>query len=323
MVSEGLDATGVTAWAGSQLIARAGEGRGRLVLLTMLLVAALTAVISVNGAVAALLPVVGRDRRADGPGALAAADAARVRGARGVDAHADRHAGERDRGRLREGPDRHRVRVLRVRPRRDPAAPRVHRRGDRGRAEAPAGTEAQGAPRGPVAARADAGRPVRAGARRPAPARRRVRRARRRLAPGPRRRPAQPDLRPRRADDPAALVADRRGGVPGHGHRGRRHRRARDPAPGRGAGAGRGHAPAGRHAPAPGQLGVDRGARRRPARPGRGRARPHPPPGRAAGTGRRPRGRDPGRDDRAARDRDRPVGGGRAAGGGAARAQPA
>ncbi len=58
VVSEGLDATGVTAWAGSQLIARAGEGRGRLVLLTMLLVAALTAVISVNGAVAALLPVV-------------------------------------------------------------------------------------------------------------------------------------------------------------------------------------------------------------------------------------------------------------------------
>ena len=58
VVSEGLDATGVTAWAGAQLIARAGEGRARLVLLTMLLVAALTAVISVNGAVAALLPVV-------------------------------------------------------------------------------------------------------------------------------------------------------------------------------------------------------------------------------------------------------------------------
>jgi len=58
VISEGLDATGVTAWAGSQLIARAGEGRARLVLLTMLLCAALTAVISVNGAVAALLPVV-------------------------------------------------------------------------------------------------------------------------------------------------------------------------------------------------------------------------------------------------------------------------
>jgi di/tricarboxylate transporter len=58
VVSEGLDATGVTAWAGAQLVARAGEGRMRLVLLTMLLCAALTAVISVNGAVAALLPVV-------------------------------------------------------------------------------------------------------------------------------------------------------------------------------------------------------------------------------------------------------------------------
>lgn len=58
VVSEGLDATGVTAWAGSQLIDRAGSGRARLVFLMMLLVAGLTAVISVNGAVAALLPVV-------------------------------------------------------------------------------------------------------------------------------------------------------------------------------------------------------------------------------------------------------------------------
>lgn len=58
VVSEALDATGVTAWAGQQLIDRGGGTRSRLVLLTMLLVAALTAVISVNGAVAALLPVV-------------------------------------------------------------------------------------------------------------------------------------------------------------------------------------------------------------------------------------------------------------------------
>ena len=55
---EGLDATGVTAWAGGLLVERGGTARSRLVLLTMLLVAALTAVISVNGAVAALLPVV-------------------------------------------------------------------------------------------------------------------------------------------------------------------------------------------------------------------------------------------------------------------------
>jgi di/tricarboxylate transporter len=58
VVSEGLDATGVTAWAGGLLVERGGTARSRLVLLTMLLVAALTAVISVNGAVAALLPVV-------------------------------------------------------------------------------------------------------------------------------------------------------------------------------------------------------------------------------------------------------------------------
>ena len=58
VVSESLDATGVTAWAGQQLIARVGESRTRLVVLTMLLVAVLTALISVNGAVAALLPVI-------------------------------------------------------------------------------------------------------------------------------------------------------------------------------------------------------------------------------------------------------------------------
>lgn len=57
VVSEALDATGVTAWAGQQLIERAGESRTRLVVLMMLLVAGLTAIISVNGAVAALLPV--------------------------------------------------------------------------------------------------------------------------------------------------------------------------------------------------------------------------------------------------------------------------
>jgi di/tricarboxylate transporter len=58
VVSEGLDATGVTAWAGQQLMERAGRSRARLLILMMLLVAGLTAIISVNGAVAALLPVV-------------------------------------------------------------------------------------------------------------------------------------------------------------------------------------------------------------------------------------------------------------------------
>jgi di/tricarboxylate transporter len=58
VVSESLDATGVTAWAGEQLILRVGESRTRLLVLMSLLVAGLTALISVNGAVAALLPVV-------------------------------------------------------------------------------------------------------------------------------------------------------------------------------------------------------------------------------------------------------------------------
>ena len=58
VVSAGLDATGVTAWAGQLLIAQAGDSRARLLTLTILLVAFLTALISVNGAVASLLPVV-------------------------------------------------------------------------------------------------------------------------------------------------------------------------------------------------------------------------------------------------------------------------
>jgi di/tricarboxylate transporter len=58
VVGEALDATGVTAWAGQQLIARAGASRPRLLALTMGVVALLTALISVNGAVAALFPVV-------------------------------------------------------------------------------------------------------------------------------------------------------------------------------------------------------------------------------------------------------------------------
>ena len=58
VVSESLEVTGVTAWAGQQLIDRAGVSHTRLLVLTMLVVAALTAIITVNAAVAALLPVV-------------------------------------------------------------------------------------------------------------------------------------------------------------------------------------------------------------------------------------------------------------------------
>lgn len=59
VISASLDRTGVTAWAGQMLIRGAGEeSRTRLMVLISLLVAGLTALISVNGAVAALLPVV-------------------------------------------------------------------------------------------------------------------------------------------------------------------------------------------------------------------------------------------------------------------------
>jgi di/tricarboxylate transporter len=58
VVSEAIDSTGVTAYAGQQLTLHAGSNPRRLMVLTMLLVALLTALISVNGAVAALIPMV-------------------------------------------------------------------------------------------------------------------------------------------------------------------------------------------------------------------------------------------------------------------------
>jgi di/tricarboxylate transporter len=58
VVSESLDASGITAWAGQELTARVGESRRKTIVLMMGLVAFLTALISVNGAVAALLPIV-------------------------------------------------------------------------------------------------------------------------------------------------------------------------------------------------------------------------------------------------------------------------
>jgi di/tricarboxylate transporter len=58
VVSAGLETTGVTAWAGQLVVAQAGESRARLLVLLGLASALLTAVITPNGAVAALLPVV-------------------------------------------------------------------------------------------------------------------------------------------------------------------------------------------------------------------------------------------------------------------------
>ena len=186
----------------------------------MLLVAALTAVISVNGAVAALLPVVVVIAVRLRAIAVAAAHAARVRRPRGLDAHADRHAGERDR--RRTPPQDYGGRpfgffefalvgvplvvgaiaiVVLFGPRLLPNRTAPLDPADFSRAR----PDARGAvpPRRPMPARL-------------------VDRDASGLG---------------RGRHPAALGAGRRGRVPGHGHRQRRPRGPRDPAQGRGPGA--------------------------------------------------------------------------------------
>jgi di/tricarboxylate transporter len=58
VVSEGVDSTGVTVWAGQQIVRYAGTTRGRLLIAVTGLSAVLSALITLNGAVAALLPLV-------------------------------------------------------------------------------------------------------------------------------------------------------------------------------------------------------------------------------------------------------------------------
>ena len=58
VVSEALDATGVTTWVGQQLIDRAGTGRTRIVVYVMIVSGLVTALITPNASVAALVPVV-------------------------------------------------------------------------------------------------------------------------------------------------------------------------------------------------------------------------------------------------------------------------
>ena len=57
VVSEALDATGVTTWLGRTLVEKSGGSSRRLLSFTMLLSAGLTALIGLNGTVAALLPM--------------------------------------------------------------------------------------------------------------------------------------------------------------------------------------------------------------------------------------------------------------------------
>lgn len=58
IVGAGLEVSGVTTWAGQLLVEKAGGSPTRALLLLMLLAAIATATISVNGTVAALLPMV-------------------------------------------------------------------------------------------------------------------------------------------------------------------------------------------------------------------------------------------------------------------------
>ncbi|WP_394554047.1 SLC13 family permease [Agromyces sp. MMS24-JH15] len=57
VVSEGLDASGVTGWVGQAVVRLTGSDARRALVVVMIVVALLTALISVNGAVAALLPM--------------------------------------------------------------------------------------------------------------------------------------------------------------------------------------------------------------------------------------------------------------------------
>jgi di/tricarboxylate transporter len=58
VVSEAIDASGLTTWAGQRVVSMAGDAPGRVLVALMAACAVLTALISLNGSVAALLPVV-------------------------------------------------------------------------------------------------------------------------------------------------------------------------------------------------------------------------------------------------------------------------
>lgn len=58
VVSAGMERSGITAWVGQVLMDRSGDSRTKLIVYMTVAVAVLSALISVNGAVAALLPVL-------------------------------------------------------------------------------------------------------------------------------------------------------------------------------------------------------------------------------------------------------------------------
>ncbi|HTN99911.1 MAG TPA: SLC13 family permease [Microthrixaceae bacterium] len=58
VVAEGLEATGVTGWVGQQMLSKAGSGSSRVLVIVMAVCAVITAVITPNASVAALIPAV-------------------------------------------------------------------------------------------------------------------------------------------------------------------------------------------------------------------------------------------------------------------------
>ncbi|MGB3329872.1 MAG: SLC13 family permease, partial [Thermomicrobiales bacterium] len=58
VVAEGLDAAGITTWVSQQVVRFSGDNQRRLLVMVMLAVAVLSALITPNGSVAALYPMV-------------------------------------------------------------------------------------------------------------------------------------------------------------------------------------------------------------------------------------------------------------------------
>ena len=98
VVSEGIDSTGVTTWAG-QAAPGAGRrpGTSRVLVAVCLLSALLTSLITLNGAVAALLPLVVMLAQRHRAAAVPAPDAGGLRRERRRAADADEQPGQRDR----------------------------------------------------------------------------------------------------------------------------------------------------------------------------------------------------------------------------------
>ncbi len=127
VVSEGIDSTGVTTWAGQQLIDRAGASRTRLIILMMLLVALLDRGDQCQRGGGGAAAHGRSDRPSGGPSALQPADAVGLWRPRRVVARPYRDSGSHPRLRRRDRGRRGRVQLFRVRSGRRPGGDRCDR----------------------------------------------------------------------------------------------------------------------------------------------------------------------------------------------------